>query len=79
MVYALMIMGAMAAAQAPQTTGTSQSQPAVTRAVEGGSAPAKDRRKYCVEILRTGSRIPHLDCRTRDQWIAQEEWDPVQK
>lgn len=37
----------------------------------------KKARQYCVESEITGSRIRHMVCKTRDQWIKEEGVDPV--
>lgn len=35
--------------------------------------------KYCVVDSFTGSRVPRKVCRTRDEWIAREGFDPAAK
>ena len=37
-------------------------------------APA---RKYCIAGPVTGTHLPKKVCKTRDEWIAQDRWDPV--
>lgn len=41
-------------------------------------SPQADNRRVCVTGMLTGSRLPHEECRTRAQWIA-EGFDPLAK
>lgn len=37
----------------------------------------KKGQKYCIEQLVTGSRVPIRVCKTRDQWIKDDNFDPL--
>jgi hypothetical protein len=39
--------------------------------------PAKEK-LYCVQGTTTGTLIPKKICKTRDQWIAREGFDPLE-
>lgn len=36
-------------------------------------------RKYCVVDTVTGSRLAHKVCKTRQDWISQDGFDPLAK
>ncbi|WP_426257862.1 hypothetical protein [Sphingomonas sp. DC1600-2] len=36
-------------------------------------------RKYCVVDTVTGSRLSHKVCKTRQDWISQDGFDPLAK
>ncbi|MDG2535961.1 hypothetical protein P6144_20040 [Sphingomonas sp. HITSZ_GF] len=40
-------------------------------------SPKADSRKYCIDALMTGSRIPKRQCRTRADWLA-DGIDPLE-
>lgn len=33
--------------------------------------------KYCVDVVGTGSRLARRVCKTRAEWIAQQDFDPL--
>jgi len=39
--------------------------------------PRATEKKYCVVALVTGSRIPLRTCKTRDQWMRDDDFDPL--
>ncbi|MFN6936166.1 MAG: hypothetical protein ACK4NZ_13575 [Tsuneonella sp.] len=36
-----------------------------------------DTTRYCVEATATGSRLPKKYCKTRADWIAENDFDPL--
>jgi len=40
------------------------------------SAPKAEKR-YCVDASSTGSRLPKKVCKTRADWIADDNFDPL--
>jgi hypothetical protein len=58
-------------------------KPVATESQPAGSAQrtadGKSATKYCVVDQLTGSRIGHKTCKTRQQWIADEGYDPLAK
>lgn len=45
--------------------------------VVAASAKASSTIKYCVVDTVTGSHVRHRECRTRDDWIASNGFDPL--
>lgn len=39
--------------------------------------PQATEKKYCVVAVVTGSRIPLRTCKTRDQWMRDDDFDPL--
>lgn len=69
-------------------TGITLTAGAVSPAAAFGNDPAKakqeqpqsvkaDSRKYCMDTMITGSRIPKRECRTRAGWLDQGV-DPIE-
>ena len=63
---------AAAEQQEPQPRHT----PAITVNADGGTTTARKTR-YCLSVVPPVSRIRRLHCRTREQWMAQENFDPI--
>ena len=66
-------------------TPMGQPMPAETPAAASAAAPAAApagaataaKKRYCVETTLTGTRMAKKICRTRDEWIRTEGFDPV--
>lgn len=43
------------------------------------SAPEAKEKRYCVKSRVTGARLPRVICKTRDEWIKSEGFDPAKK
>ncbi len=39
--------------------------------------PQADAKRYCVVTTTTGSRLAKKTCKTRAEWIADEDFDPL--
>jgi hypothetical protein len=61
-------------AQATDSRPASDAAPA-TRATP--AAEPTPQKKYCVVDTLTGSRIAHKTCKTREAWIRDEDFDPL--
>jgi hypothetical protein len=61
------------AAAAP---AVAEPDPKAPKAQETPQPGAKEKR-YCVMGTTTGTLIPRKTCKTRDQWIAQQGFDPL--
>ncbi len=77
---------ALIAAAALVTSGLTPAY-AMARDPDGASAsapakaqdrPAKKARKICVQTELTGTRLPRKTCKTRDQWIKEDGFDPME-
>lgn len=44
---------------------------------EDQTAPTTKAKRYCVESEVTGSRVPMRVCKTRDQWLKEDGFDPI--
>ena len=51
--------------------------PASTPAAQETPAPTVKEKKYCMGITTTGSRIERKVCKTRDQWLVEDNLDPL--
>jgi hypothetical protein len=71
---AALSLGATAAFAAP--VDPSKAPAASARAAAVKASPET---KYCVVQTFTGSMLPRKVCRTRDEWIAREGFDPAAK
>lgn len=58
------------AAIAPVNTTTVEA-PAPLAAAPAKAQPGQDKRRYCVIINATGSRITHRICKSRTEWAAR--------
>jgi hypothetical protein len=67
---ASLIVATAAPAFARDTAPSAPSQPSEA------SAP-KAQTRYCVSETPLGSRLPKKTCKTRAQWIADENFDPL--
>ena len=63
-------------AQAAETRATGDAAPAAraTPAAESTAQP-----KYCVVDAVTGSRIPQKICKTREAWMREDGFDPLNR
>lgn len=43
---------------------------------EGTGQKVKDQR-YCATVSVTGSRLPRRICKTRSEWINEQDFDPL--
>jgi hypothetical protein len=66
--FALTTAGVQARANDPKSAAT----PAATKP----AAPNKAQR-YCVMNFATGSRVGHKVCKTREQWLQEDGFDPL--
>jgi hypothetical protein len=66
-----MIAGSAQAAE-PRTTGDAALATRATPAAEPTPQP-----KYCVVDTVTGSRIPQKICKTREAWMREDGFDPL--
>lgn len=66
---ATLIVATAAPAMARDTASSNPTQPR--------EAPAKAEKRYCVATKFTGSRVPRKECKTRAQWIADDNFDPL--
>ena len=64
----LVARGAKPVAAESQPVGSTQRAPSENTA-----------RKYCVVDTVTGSRLSHKVCKTRQDWISQDGFDPLAK
>ncbi|MCD2325513.1 hypothetical protein LQ953_15955 [Sphingomonas sp. IC-56] len=69
---AALSLGATAAFATPVDPGK-----APTASARVAAAKASPETKYCVVEAFTGSRVPRKQCRTRDDWIARDGFDPL--
>jgi hypothetical protein len=69
---AALAAGSMAPAYAADPTGDA---PVAAKAQQKS---AKKARQYCVETELTGTRMPRKTCKTREQWIKEDGFDPVE-
>ncbi|MCA1199979.1 hypothetical protein K9B35_18595 [Sphingomonas sp. R647] len=52
--------------------------PAPSNPASSAEAPApKANTRYCVSETTTGSRLPRKTCKTRADWIADDNFDPL--
>lgn len=67
------------AAAALVATAVVPASAAITDPAGAPSAPAKVKKptRYCVENAVTGSNIVRKTCKTRDEWIKAEGFDPI--
>jgi hypothetical protein len=72
-------ISAMAAAAALSVTAIVPASAATSDPAAASTAPAKAKRptRYCVENVVPGSNIVRKTCKTRDEWIKAEGFDPV--
>ena len=72
-------VSAVAAAAALAATAVAPASAATPDPVAAASAPAKAKKptRYCVESNVTGSNIVRKTCKTRDEWIKAEGFDPI--
>lgn len=68
---AVFAVGLAATAHAETKPGT----PSPAAQAGSEAKPVKDKR-YCVQEMITGSRMPRKDCRTRAEWL-KEGFDPL--
>lgn len=56
-----------------------------TTALETGSGPlvsntsVSERQRYCIVDIPTGSHIQSKVCKTRAEWLAENDFDPIAK
>lgn len=68
---ATLIVATAAPAMARDTTPSNS-----TQATEVPAAKA-DTKRYCVSDTIVGSRLPKKVCKTRAQWMADDNFDPL--
>jgi len=69
-----MIAGSAQASEARAAAGDAVPAPRATPAAESTSQP-----KYCVVDTVTGSRIPQKVCKTREAWMREDGFDPLNR
>jgi hypothetical protein len=70
---AALVAGSMSPAYAADPTGT-----APAAAQSQAKKVTKKARQICVETELTGTRMPRKTCKTREQWIKQDGFDPLE-
>ena len=72
-------VAAMALTAGLATTAHAESKPTTqTESVaDAADTKAGKAKRYCVEDSTLGSRIRHKVCKTRAQWIADDNFDPL--
>jgi hypothetical protein len=66
-------------------TGAMAADPKNTQTTDENAAPAPapsdqptaSEKKYCVVDTPTGTRINRKTCKTRQQWMSQDQFDPL--
>jgi hypothetical protein len=51
----------------------------VSPAVAKTEAPLAKATRYCVQDTSTGSHIPQKICKTREEWMSEDNFDPLAK
>ncbi|MFZ5749124.1 MAG: hypothetical protein ACOY45_15880 [Pseudomonadota bacterium] len=80
--FATAAAGLIAAAAAPAVAAVVSDPTTAEKAVKEVSKPreeAKRDTKYCVDTAMTGSHIVKRICKTREEWINHEGFDPVRR
>lgn len=80
--FMLLATSALSIATAPVIAG--EARPAAMLAppaLEGSThaTTAQRAQRYCIVNSVTGSRIPRRTCKTRAEWLADENFDPLAK
>ena len=70
--------GLVTAAIVPATASAAPRDPVAERSSTPGTASrVRSDQRYCVVEDSIGSRIPRRICKTRDQWISENDFDPI--
>ena len=62
----------------PNPSASSIAAPTAPGSSTTDASAAGSKQRYCYKSIRTGTRIPIYDCRTRAEWLAQG-FDPAAK
>ncbi|NML05516.1 hypothetical protein [Sphingomonas sp. G-3-2-10] len=61
----------------PATAAISRDPAPAKSSQEDQGTPAAKTKRYCVESDVTGSRMARRTCKTRDQWLKEDGFDPI--
>lgn len=62
---------------APALAKAEPSIPAPAPAAAAASNLTAQNKRYCIVQSMTGSRLPKKICKTRDQWMTDDGFDPL--
>jgi len=72
-IAALTIVAGSAQASGPQPAGEDAPAARATPVAD----PTPQQKKYCIVDTATGSRIPQKICKTREAWMREDGFDPL--
>jgi hypothetical protein len=79
--FLLLATSALSIATSPVIAA--ETRPAAALASQGtdavARAPSQAAPRYCIIEQITGSHIPHKLCKTRAEWMANDNFDPLAK
>jgi hypothetical protein len=61
----------------PASAGGRQPPEEATPTARATPAKARPAKRYCLVYSITGSRIQRTVCKTRDEWMRDENFDPI--
>ncbi|MDF7775738.1 hypothetical protein P1X14_10815 [Sphingomonas sp. AOB5] len=62
---------------APATAASRDPVPVRSSQDEATAPTAKKSNRYCITTDQVGSRLQRRLCKTRDQWISEDGFDPI--
>lgn len=70
---------ALATAPASANSRQSRSEGKPSAGATPTASPSANQKRYCVVDTMTGTRIRTRECKTREEWIREDNFDPLDR